>query len=190
MSLHYTLNTWRYISCLWQNVDFILKVWPSGTLILQPELHYWILWMKAPASRLALCKIRASKSSSYARRAKKTLGPLARWYHAKVRSDFSQRCKNVTRSTYCLSSRCLVDETRKLTSRRSVLVELGGDEVGYRSGKSSWRKDSVDVENKVPTLRVLVDLFATAGQYNSFCWSLRDPSSSFSYTSMRFPNEI
>lgn len=89
-----------------------------------------------------------------------------------------------------MSSRCLVDETRKLTSRRSVLVELGGDEVGYRSGKSSVRKDSVDVENKVPTLKVLVDLFATAGQYNSFWWSLRDPSSSFSYTSMRFPNEI
>lgn len=62
-----------------------------------------------------------------------------------------------------MSSRCLVDETRKLTSRRSVLVELGGDEVGHRSGKSSWRKDSVDVENKVPTLRVLVDLYATAG---------------------------
>lgn len=26
----------------------------------------------------------------------------------------------------------------------------GGDEVGYRSRKSFWRKDSVDVENKVP----------------------------------------
>lgn len=62
-----------------------------------------------------------------------------------------------------MSSYCLVDEIWKLILRRFVLVEFGGDEVGYRLGKSFWRKDFVDVGNKVFILRVLVDLFVIVG---------------------------